>query len=389
MAHVARPYTLALGLARTGWPAASLFFACDPRSQWMLNRAPMTVISLPAQPSEVFLDALEHEKPLYSAETLAAYVEQDRKLINSVKPDLIVGDFRLSLSVSARLEHVPYAAISNFHWSPYSLQPLPHTFDKLASMAGTSFTQSLFNLVFPIGSYIHSRPMNLTRRRYGLQGSDFNLQQCYTDADYVLYEDIPGWFPSKPIPAAHQFLGPIVFTPPARYPDWWETWPENKPVIYVTLGSSGDMRILDALIPALGTLNASVLFATAGRAEKRKYPKNFYTSDFLPGLDCAKRSDLVIANGGSGTTKQALLAGKPVLSLVTNMDQELVATPIGKRGAGICLKRAFITKESVGGAIEKIIQNKNFRTQAEKISQEFQAWDSLELFRHFLQRLNK
>ena len=54
--------------------------------------------------------------------------ENDLALIKSYRPDLIVGDFRLSLSISARVAGIPYAAISSAHWSPYyrhAAYPMP------------------------------------------------------------------------------------------------------------------------------------------------------------------------------------------------------------------------------------------------------------------------
>ena len=46
-------------------------------------------------------------------------------MIREVEPDVVVGDFRLSLSVSARVAGVPYLAITNAYWSPYARQRFP------------------------------------------------------------------------------------------------------------------------------------------------------------------------------------------------------------------------------------------------------------------------
>ncbi|MFC3374324.1 hypothetical protein ACFOLJ_00110 [Rugamonas sp. CCM 8940] len=55
------------------------------------------------------------------------YVEDDLHVFKQARPDLVVGDFRLSLSISARLAGLPYVALSNAYWSPYVRQryPLP------------------------------------------------------------------------------------------------------------------------------------------------------------------------------------------------------------------------------------------------------------------------
>jgi hypothetical protein len=50
-------------------------------------------------PTDAFLDALAHGRPVFPAETLTAYISGDLALFETWRPDLVVGDFRLSLSV--------------------------------------------------------------------------------------------------------------------------------------------------------------------------------------------------------------------------------------------------------------------------------------------------
>src|SRR5205807_1044309 len=70
-----------------------------------------------------FLQSLANGKPLYTRETLCAYVRDDLSIIDAVRPDFIIGDFRLSLSTSAPLRAIPFASIFNAQWSPYRRQP--------------------------------------------------------------------------------------------------------------------------------------------------------------------------------------------------------------------------------------------------------------------------
>jgi hypothetical protein len=58
----------------------------------------------------------------------------------------------------------------------------------------------------------------------------------------------------------------------------------------------------------------------------------------LPGLDAARRSRLVICNGGSPTSQQALAAGVPIIGLATNLDQFLNMAAIESAGAGVVLR---------------------------------------------------
>ena len=68
-----------------------------------------------------------------------------------VRPGVVVGDFRLSLSISARLAGIPYVALINAHWSPWSTQrfPLPelpivNVFQKTPDGIHHSYCSELF-----------------------------------------------------------------------------------------------------------------------------------------------------------------------------------------------------------------------------------------------------
>jgi UDP:flavonoid glycosyltransferase YjiC (YdhE family) len=69
---------------------------------------------------ERFSRALARGSPIYDAASLDRYVEEDLRVIKRFRPDVIVGDFRISLGISARLAKVPYVNVTNAYWSPYA-----------------------------------------------------------------------------------------------------------------------------------------------------------------------------------------------------------------------------------------------------------------------------
>ena len=70
-------------------------------------------------PGERFLENLAKGRPLFPAGTIRDYVAQDRELIRGSRPDLVIGDMRLSLP-SAPPGRAPYAVIFNAYWSPFA-----------------------------------------------------------------------------------------------------------------------------------------------------------------------------------------------------------------------------------------------------------------------------
>ncbi len=122
LAHFARPFELSNRLSESDY---AIHFACATPYQHFLGASKHSLHTLTSIPPEQFKQALANGNPLYDFATLKKYVEDDLALIDNVKPDLIVGDFRISLAVSARLAKIPYATISNAYWSPYAPKQYP------------------------------------------------------------------------------------------------------------------------------------------------------------------------------------------------------------------------------------------------------------------------
>src|SRR5436189_86575 len=110
--------------------------------------------------AEEFRNALAHGGPLYDAATLRRYVNEDLAVLEDIRPDLVVGDFRLSLSVSARVARIPYATITSAYWSPYARPRFPLPEHPLVDAIGVASAQRAFDLVRPFVFAYHARPMN-------------------------------------------------------------------------------------------------------------------------------------------------------------------------------------------------------------------------------------
>jgi UDP:flavonoid glycosyltransferase YjiC (YdhE family) len=180
--------------------------------------------------------------------------------------------------------------------------------------------------------------MHRLRKRYGLHSLGFDLARVYTHADYTLYADVPEFYRMAPLPAGHHFIGPVIWSPAYSYPQWWSDLPTHRPIAYVTLGSSGSSSLLPALVAALGQLELTAIVSTAGAPLPASVPDNVYIAPYLPGEDAVAKASLVICNGGSPTTHQALVQGVPVIGVASNLDQYLNMSAIEKLGAGRLLR---------------------------------------------------
>jgi UDP:flavonoid glycosyltransferase YjiC (YdhE family) len=353
LAHVARPFTLARALHAEQY---DVHLACDPRFNQLLGPLPFPHHPITTISCDRFREALARGQPIYDTQTLRDYVAEDRKLLAAVSPDFVVGDFRLSLSVSARLAGIPYATITNAYWSPYARLRFPLPDLPITRLLGVRLATLLFRLVRPLAFAWHCRPLNRVRQEHGLPSLGSDLRRIYTDADYTLYADSPGLVPMNPLPPNHLFLGPVLWSPTVDRPAWWDELPSDQPIVYVTLGSSGRSDVLEVVLNALADQPVTVIAATAGRTHVTHVPANAYVAEYLPGEEAAARAAVVICNGGSPTTQQALAAGKPVIGIASNMDQYLNMEAIQRTGAGVLLRASHADGATLRSILERIIK---------------------------------
>ncbi|MBJ7314374.1 glycosyl transferase family 1 [Rugamonas sp. CCM 8940] len=373
LAHLARPLALAAALDPARFAAQ---LACaDGYAQFLAAGAPPRWRLHSIAPAQ-FLAALAAGRPVYEVGTLRRYVEDDLHVFKQARPDLVVGDFRLSLSISARLAGLPYVALSNAYWSPYVRQRYPLPDIPLARLRPLALAGGLFYLARPLAFAMHTRPLNRVRRQYGLPSLGWDLRRVYTDADRTLYADVAEMFPPHDMPPSHSYLGPLGWSPPLPPPPWWSALPADLPLVYVTLGSSGHQRLLPMVLQALASLPLVVVAATAGKAAPAQPPANARIADYLPGELAARRARLVICNGGSLTSQQALAAGVPVLGIAGNLDQFLNMQGIVAAGAGAVLRADRADVAAVRGASERLLEEGGARAAAADLAQVFQRYDA-------------
>jgi len=297
-----------------------------------------------------------------------------------VRPDLVVGDFRLSLSVSAPLRNIHYVAITNAHWSPYSCRkrfPFPEL--PLGKWLGMPLASRLFGLAQPIAFRMHAAPLNRVRRSYGLEPFA-DLREAYTWADTTLYADVPELLPTEGLPANHRYIGPLLWSPEVPKPDWWEHLAPDEVCVYVTLGSSGQVNALGPVLQGLAQLPVTVLLASAGRPLPADVPSTVRVAEYLPGTEAARRSAFVVCNGGSATAYQALAVGTPVLGIPSNLDQHLTMDAIAEFGAGAMIRSEAVAPKSVRRFGQQMLEDRRLKRTALDAQATFESYRATRIF---------
>jgi UDP:flavonoid glycosyltransferase YjiC (YdhE family) len=365
LAHVARPWVLALGLDANRYEVT---FARPPNYAWLTRDGGVRVVDLECQDSSTFVRRLELGLPLFTYKRLQSYVEDDLALIDEIRPDVIVADFRLSLTVSARLRHIPYITIGDAYWSPDYDQPPPLPVFPLSRIVPTRLAESVFRALVPSLFWAHSVPIEHLRRHHGLPSLGHDLRKCYTDADLELYANFRELFPEVGRSATADFIGPVSWSPPDR--EDLEIPDGDGPLVYVAMGSSGDPGVLTSVIPELEAIGARVMVASGGKS----IPAGLGSSsvriyDWLPGDQLCRVASLVVCNGGSPTTNQALTNAVPVLGITRNMDQMLNMNAIVSAGVGVSLRSDRCRRPVVGEALTTALDLRSDENTRARLSQ--------------------
>ncbi len=382
LAQVVRLATLARGLDPNRYDVHFASSHFDPLIFRGADFARWRIHSITKEASD---EAVRSGKRPWSRDTLEAYVEEEIRLFEEVEPDLVVGDLRLSLAVSAPTVGVPHAALINAYWSPLSDResfPLPD--HPIVRLVGESIASRFFPIAQPFVFEHFARPLNQVRKSYGLPPVG-SLLEALNHGDHTLFPDIPALCPLRSVPTNHHYLGPVLWSPDVPMPAWWDELDPNRPIIYVTLGSSGNVSLIPVLLSAMGGLDATVLLATAGRHDPKSLPENVRAVDFLPGDVASRRASLVISNGGSSTGYQALYEGTPVLGIPWNLDQYLASAAIDRTGAGRSIRAGALSPKALRALVEAMIRDEGPRRSARAMASELRRFDAKQRFEAFLQ----
>ncbi len=381
LAQVVRLVTLARGLSDD----YEVHFACSEFPDFVFGGTHFQRHTLETLSAAEADRALRAGQRLYETSTLLRYIAADRALIEAVRPGLVVGDLRWSLSTSAELCRVPSAVLINAYFSRFARRerfPVPD--HPIIGWLGEALTERYFPKALPRVFQHFAEPVNAARKKHGLPPVG-SLLDVLSHGDYTLYPDDPWLTPVTAAPPTHRFLGPVLWEPDvAEVPLPASSASGSRPLVYVTLGSSGNLELLPLIVKVLGDLPVSAVVATAARVELSALPANVVVRPFVRGSELCRRARVVVSNGGSTTGYQALNEGTPVLCLPSNLDQYLATEAIVRAGAGLCVKGRRADRVSLRAGLEQMLEEPHYRDAAIAVAERFRRHDAVETFRGFV-----
>jgi UDP:flavonoid glycosyltransferase YjiC (YdhE family)/glycosyltransferase involved in cell wall biosynthesis len=378
ISHVARPHKLATHLHQQGYEVC---FASDPRYNNLIPKNGLRRAEVFSLPNATVFQRLNRGEPIYDVATLDRYVQDELRLMREFKPDIVVGDQRNSLATSSRVAGVRYINIIDAHWSPADENEFEPVNSPLVPLAGLPIANLLLNITRPIALAYWTLPVNIIRVKYGLPPLTPNFKEVFTYGDYTVYPTYPELYALKHrLPRRHSFIGPLIWSPKVEKPEWWDRPSRSLPIVYVCVGSTGQPNLLESIFKILGDLPVTVIAATAARKSLEHVPANTFIADFLPGTEAARRSRLVICNGGTMSGQQTLSVGVPYLGLVSNPDQLLFSQAVQRVGACEVLRECEINESNLRQSIVSMLASERHQTAARACATHMAKWDSCREF---------
>jgi rhamnosyltransferase subunit B len=98
---------------------------------------------------------------------------------------------------------------------------------------------------------------------------------------------------------------------------------------------------------------------------------------YAPFSELFPRAAVVVHQGGSGTTAQALRAGHPTLIMPCGFDQPDNAARVKRIGAGLTLSRYRYNAQTAAKTLKRLLTDPKYAENAERIARQLEREDGL------------
>lgn len=334
LAHTIRPLVVARALRERGYPV--VLAGRGPHAVRVRQEGfdVHDVETLPQCRMDQFVARGEYN--YYDHEWIDRCVRSERMLIQMLRPALVIHEMKPTAHLSARLEGVDDARITQAYRHPAYAHRIPLTAG--LEVDSDLFVEYLATIAFEV-----------------------KAQQSFS-----LLADVPELHPVRRPAATYHFAGPLLDRPkePESLDVLDDGWDTDLPLIYITCGSSGRApRYLDGLVEALRGKPYRVLITTANRwsadsssgASRHELPANVRVVPFLSGEWILRRAEMLVGVVGIGAIYQALCQGRPIIGAPEHLDQEYHLNRVRDLGLGLKIDRADFDAEHITKAIEHVL----------------------------------
>ena len=367
LAHIGTSVAIGTELARRGHDAV-VGYSGDYEELPAASGLP--VVPMPSGPRP------RGAKPLArvfaSGEDLAESAREEARVIGEVAPDAVVIDSRPSGRLACEVLGVPHVSLlHSLVGRPWYREPSPWR-RRLRWATRPQRTPAYLRRRLdrdPLGlrtitaQYVEARGLLGLAPETTLFGE--GVFACVTT---------PLLDPTVGMPPAYRYVGPLTWSAAADgvVPERGE-----RPLVYVTQGSTGSAEILERAVRELATADVAVVATTADLCDPRTIEAlgpNVTAARLLPGDQVLARADAVVAHGGNLTMLAVHRAGKPVVVLPFDYDQWLWADRVERLGTGIALRPPLLPG-AIRRAVRRVLRRERYRRAAGAVGAHLREWN--------------
>ncbi len=308
-----------------------------------------------------------------SEQELDRFVQEEVRILREIKPDVVVTGFRPTMSISTKVAKIPLVWVLSGCvadlYAEYELRTMPHGFAKPLKVMRFIMMKISRSLFLRFLNFVVVRKWygswNPVMDKYSLP--QFTQMTGALKGDFNLMSDAAELFPEfEEIPSYYDFCGPLLpdlkIEPPDSFLDYQKK--DGRPVVFLSMGSSGAPGILEDLIRSFAGKPYDVFAATTSILDKDKFedmPENVIVEPYFPAIELTQMADVAIIHGGQGTVYTTILGGAPFVGVPMFNEQQWNLENVERLGCGMIVPRPEFDVSQVHEAVDTILGNPQYK----------------------------
>ncbi len=314
--------------------------------------------------------------PAFTTKEIIVRIENEMSYLRELKPKLVILGSYPTIPLSCQILHIPLVWVIQSTW-------LKEFFTRGAGMTDQITFKPLkrvsdWAIYLFINFWIKNgflNGLNKVAKQYGAQG--FRSIFEYYRGDITIVAE-PAEFSGVKLPPDYYYTGPLIARQNFPLPEEVKTISRDKPLIYFAMGSSGTPAIMAKIIASFEGKPYRVIAPVKFQLDKVpgvKIPANVIVTDWLPAYQVNKMVDLSVIHGGIGTVLTAAYAGKPVVGVGMQPEQDANIACLVRKGFAIRVPKSRNPSKKVQKAIQLLLHDEEAKKKAEEFSKVMEKWD--------------
>lgn len=275
--------------------------------------------------------------------------------IAGLRPDVIVADSIAYWGKLAAMKHgIPFvSSTTTFAFNRYSSRYMKHGVGETLKM--------LFSM-----PKVNKQIKRLQEKGYPVKGL-LDIVQNDNDTNTVVYTSKYFQPCSDTFSDRYHFIGPSI----RPITDAFEK--KAKKTVYISMGTVNQNReFYRNCIHALGKTDYQVIISMGTNTDHfDAVPENIELYESVDQMAVLSIADAFITHCGMNSASEGLYFGVPLILFPQTPEQDAVARRAEELGAGFRLPS--ISEDDIVKAVTRVIEEKNFKRGAEKVSESFKS----------------